>query len=321
MVEPLFMTPVFHHKIWGGSKLQSQFGFKIPDDQTGEAWIISGHSHGPTAVANGRFKGQTLAELWQTHKELFNNEAGAVFPLLIKILDAKTDLSIQVHPDDAYAAEHEHELGKTECWYILQADPGAKLYYGHQATTRDELKTMIEAQDWSHLLRQIPVKAGEFYYVPSGTIHALGQGILALETQQSSDSTYRVYDFDRLDKKTGQKRALHLKQAIDVTRVPHVDPVLDIATTSEPGLTKTHLLSSPYFDVEKWRCTGSTTQRRQADYQLFTVIDGNGTLTVDGHDYPLEKGASFVIPYDVDQLALTGSMVLITSWPNQTQAK
>lgn len=311
------MAPVFHHKIWGGTKLESEFGFDIPDEHTGEAWIISGHGHGPTEVANGRFKGQTLETLWQTHQELFNHESGDVFPLLIKILDAKTDLSIQVHPNDAYAAEHEHELGKTECWYILQADPGAKLYYGHQAKTRAELQQLIDNRDWSHLLRQIPVKQGEFYYVPSGTIHALGKGILALETQQSSDSTYRVYDFDRVDETTGKLRDLHLKQAIDVTTVPHVDPVLNITTSGDDNLAVTHLLSSPYFDVEKWQVSGPSTHTRKADYQLFTAIEGIGTLTVDGQDYPVKKGQSFIIPNDVSEFQLTGDVTYITSWPNK----
>ena len=142
-----------------------------------------------------------MPKVYQQHPELFGNPRSSVFPLLTKILDANASLSIQVHPDDAYAEEHEHELGKTECWYVIHAEPGAYLTYGHTAKTRDELIKMINNHQWSKLFSKKPVKTGDFVYVPSGTIHALNKGIIVLETQQSSDTTYRIYDYNRRDKK------------------------------------------------------------------------------------------------------------------------
>lgn len=141
-----------------------------------------------------------LPKVYQQHPELFGNPSSSVFPLLTKILDANASLSIQVHPDDAYAEKHEHELGKTECWYVIHAEPGAYLTYDHTAKTRAELIKMIDSHQWAKLFSKKPVKTGDFVYVPCGTIHAL----IVLETHQSSDITYRIYDYDRQDKKTGQ---------------------------------------------------------------------------------------------------------------------
>lgn len=227
MSEPYFLKPVFHEKIWGGTKLHDDFGYDIPSDHTGECWAISAHPHGPATVENGPYAGMTLDQVWAQHRDVFGNAKGDVFPLLTKILDASEDLSVQVHPDDAYAAEHEHELGKTECWYVIAAEPGATMIYGHHAKTREQLAEWINNGEWDKLLRRVPVKAGDFLYVPSGTIHAVGKGIMVLETQQSSDTTYRLYDWDRVDKTTGKKRELHLQQSIDTTNVPHHDPDLN----------------------------------------------------------------------------------------------
>ena len=146
-----------------------------------------------------------------------------VFPLLTKILDANTNLSVQVHPDDAYADLHENgELGKTECWYIIDCKEDAEIIYGHNAKTKAEFTEMIENGEWSPLLRRVKIKPGDFFYVPSGTIHALGEGTVVLETQQSSDATYRLYDYDRVDQK-GQLRELHIDKSIAVTTIP--DPI------------------------------------------------------------------------------------------------
>ncbi|MGZ4113018.1 MAG: type I phosphomannose isomerase catalytic subunit, partial [Tumebacillaceae bacterium] len=220
---PLFLTPVFQERIWGGTALRERFGYAIPTDHTGECWGISAHLHGPSRICNGPLAGRTLAEVWEQHPELFGREIGRVgrggserakgqkfgsgrlaaceaFPLLVKILDANSDLSVQVHPDDAYAAEHERgELGKTECWYVLDCAPDAELILGHRAQSRAELAEMMQSGAWDDLLIRRPIQPGLFFYVPSGTVHALGKGTLVLEIQQSSDTTYRVYDYDRVD--------------------------------------------------------------------------------------------------------------------------
>ncbi|ANK59886.1 mannose-6-phosphate isomerase, class I [Loigolactobacillus backii] len=316
MAEPFFLKPYFQEKIWGGTKLHDVFGYELSSDKTGECWAISAHPHGPSTVANGPYAGETLDEVWAKHRDVFGNAKGAVFPLLTKILDAEADLSVQVHPDDPYAAEHEHELGKTECWYIIAADPGAELVYGHTAKTREQLADMIHQEDWQDLFVHVPVKPGEFYYVPSGTIHALGKGIMALETQQSSDTTYRLYDYDRVDAKTGKKRELHIQPSIDVTNVPFVAPKLDVQTKQVGTSTLTTYVKAPYFSVYQWRVQGELALKRQtAPYTLASVIDGQGQLTVDGQTYPLSKGQHFILPFAVKQWQLSGDLQIIASEP------
>ncbi|MDU5566093.1 MAG: type I phosphomannose isomerase catalytic subunit, partial [Streptococcus vestibularis] len=218
MSEPLFLQSVMQEKIWGGTHLRDVFGYDIPSDHVGEYWAISAHPNGVSTIKNGRYAGQTLDVLYAEHRELFGNRQEPVFPLLTKILDANDWLSVQVHPDDAYGLEHEGELGKTECWYIIAAEPGAEIIYGHNAKSKEELRQQIESKDWENLLTKVPVKAGDFFYVPSGTMHAIGAGIMVLETQQSSDTTYRVYDFDRKDDQ-GNLRELHLEKSIDVLTI------------------------------------------------------------------------------------------------------
>ena len=212
MSEPLFLQSVMQEKIWGGTKLRDEFGYEIPSDKVGEYWAISAHPNGVSSIKNGRHAGQKLDKLYAEHRELFGNRPEPVFPLLTKILDANDWLSVQVHPDDAYGLKHEGELGKTECWYVIAADDDAEIIYGHHAKTKEELREQIEAKNWDQLLTKVKVKAGDFFYVPSGTMHAIGSGILILETQQSSDTTYRVYDFDRKDD-AGNLRELHLSNS------------------------------------------------------------------------------------------------------------
>ncbi len=203
-------------------------------------------------------------------------------------------LSVQVHPDDAYGLEHEGELGKTECWYIISAEPGAEIVYGHHAQSREELAQMIEDKDWDHLLKRVPVKAGDFFYVPSGTMHAIGKGIMILETQQSSDTTYRVYDFDRKDD-AGKLRNLHIQQSIDVMTIgPVANSHPDTVVTGD--VTVTTFVSNEFFTVYKWEIAGATTMTRTAPYYLVSVLAGQGNIQVDGEVYPLTKGDHFILP-------------------------
>ncbi|HAP9105145.1 TPA: mannose-6-phosphate isomerase, class I [Enterococcus faecium] len=316
MQEPMFLKPVFQEKIWGGSRLRSVFGFDIPNDKIGEDWAISAHPHGVSVVENGEFKGKRLDELWSEHKELFGYPSEPVFPLLIKILDAEDDLSVQVHPDDAYGMKHEGELGKTECWYIIDAEPGAEIIYGHHAKTREELAEMIKDGRWDDLLKKVPVKKGDFFYVPSGTIHAIGKGIMILETQQSSDTTYRVYDYDRKDAQ-GQTRELHIQQSIDVTTVPAKTPELQIKEVRKGNSSIVTYLETEFFNVYEWDIKGITSFKKQAPYTLMTVIEGAGDLVVDGKTYPLEKGTSCIIPNGVSEWAVQGELAIIASEPGK----
>lgn len=316
MQEPMFLKPVFQEKIWGGSRLRSVFGFDIPNDKIGEDWAISAHPHGVSVVENGEYQGQKLDELWQNHKELFGNPTEPVFPLLIKILDAEDELSVQVHPDDAYGMKHEGELGKTECWYIIDAEPGAEIIYGHHAKTREELAEMIQEGRWDDLLKKVPVKKGDFFYVPSGTIHAIGKGIMILETQQSSDTTYRVYDYDRKDA-NGNTRELHIQQSIDVTTVPAITPQIQMKEVRKGNSSIVTYLETEFFNVYEWDIKGITSFKKQAPYTLATVIDGAGELVVNEKIYPLTKGASFILQNDVTEWTVQGELSIIASEPGK----
>ncbi|MDR0690977.1 MAG: mannose-6-phosphate isomerase, class I [Streptococcaceae bacterium] len=316
MEEPLFLDSVFQEKIWGGTKLKTVFGYDLPADKIGEYWAISAHPHGVSTVKNGQYQGQKLDELWANHRELFGNVSGEVFPLLTKILDAEDYLSVQVHPNDAYALKHEGELGKSECWYIIDAKPNAKIIYGHHARTRKEFVEMIHDARWNDLLTHVSVKKGEFYYVPSGTIHAIGKGILILETQQSSDTTYRVYDFDRKDDK-GNLRKLHIKQSIDVTNIPGVTPKLEIMK-EKVGLSMiTTFAKTPFFNVYKWRVKGELFLQKGAPYTLVSVIEGKGSLIITESSYALRKGDHFILPAGIDDWHFTGDLTLIASEPGE----
>ncbi len=318
MTEPFFLKPYFQPKIWGGRKLET-FGYDLPEGKIGECWAISAHPHGPATIENGPLAGKTLAEAYSDNPEYFGNPSSKVFPLLTKILDAEDALSVQVHPDDEYAAIHEHELGKTECWYVINADPGSYLIYGHHAQTHEELVSMIENGQWDKLLRKVPVKAGDFFYVPSGTIHALTKGIMVLETQQSSDTTYRLYDYDRTDD-AGNKRELHLKQSEDVTIVPHVDPKLDITTEKIGDSTITTFVTaptSPFFSVYRWQVNGELKLTKSADYTLISVLDGDGTITADDKTFALTKGTHLLVPSQIASWTINGKLDIIASTPGK----
>ena len=314
MPQPFFLKSQMHEKIWGGTKLRDVFGYEIPSDQTGEYWAVSAHPNGVSTIINGPFAGQGLDKVYAEQPQLFGHPTSPVFPLLTKILDASQWLSVQVHPDDAYGLEHEGELGKTECWYVLAADEGAEIIYGHNAQSKEELRAQIEAGNWDQLLTKVPVKVGDFFYVPSGTMHAIGGGILILETQQSSDTTYRVYDFDRKDDR-GNLRELHLDKSIDVLNLgkpANSRPV----TLQVDALTSTLLVANDFFAVYKWQLAGKTEMKRTADYLLVSVLEGEGCITVAGQDYPLTKGLHFILPHDVDSWCLEGEgLSLIVSHP------
>lgn len=316
----LFLQPVLQEKIWGGQNLHRRFGLDLPSDHVGEAWCISAHPNGVSKViAPEGLAGLGLDTVYATYPHLFgetDHTKETTFPLLIKILDARDDLSVQVHPDDEYARLHEGpgERGKTECWYVIDAQEGASIIYGHNAPDRETFMAAVEAGDWDHLLRRVPVKAGDFFDVPHGTIHAIGAGIMILETQQSSDTTYRVYDYDRRDDQ-GHTRDLHLKDSVNVTRFPHVDPVSQVTTQEVPGGQVTHLVSNDFFTVEKWIVQGDFNRDLPGYYSLATVIAGQGEVKVGQAIYPVKAADAFILPYALEAVSLDGDMTLIVSHP------
>ena len=313
-MEPLFLKGVLQEKIWGGTKLRDEFGYDLPSETTGEHWSISAHPNGPATVKNGEHAGKTLTELWASRRDLFGHQEGEVFPLLTKIIDAKNDLSVQVHPDDEYGLANEGELGKTECWYVLAADEGAEIIFGHNAETKEEFHEMIADGQWDKLLRSIQVKPGDFFYVPSGTVHAIGSGVTILETQQSSDTTYRLYDYDRKDD-AGNFRDLHINQSIAVSMIPHVDPQPEMTVTKVDNSELKKLVSNDFFTVYEWIIKNSIAMEREGLYTLVSIVDGKGLIEVDGTSYPLEKGDHFLLPNEVDNWTFTGDLHIIASHP------
>jgi mannose-6-phosphate isomerase len=314
--QPIFLQPVFKERIWGGQKLQTNYNYEVPYEKTGEAWVISTHPNGLSRIINGRLKGKTLKEAWEEHGELFNRQAEAQdeYPLLVKILDANEDLSVQVHPGDSFAQEEEgHPYGKTECWYVLDAEPGAELILGHHAQSREELEEMMDNGRWDRLLQRIPVKTGDFYYVPNGTIHAIGRGIVILETQQNSDITYRVYDYNRTDDK-GKKRDIHMERAKQVTTVPHQSTETEHNVHVLEGLTVKQLVEAMYFSVAHWRLDGRVSRELSEDFLQVSVIDGQAELRLHGERFSLEKGMHFILPHPVEKYTLEGNAQFVVSW-------
>lgn len=310
MKEILFLKPVFKEMIWGGNKLSAEFGYDIPSNQTGECWAISAHPNGDCEVLEGSYKGKKLSWLWKEEKELFGDSEKSQFPLLVKIIDAKEDLSIQVHPDDNYAREHENgSLGKTECWYILNCEKDATIVVGHNAKDKEELKQMIEQKRWTELIKVRPIKKGDFFQITPGTVHAIKGGTVILETQQSSDITYRLYDYDRLQ--NGKPRELHLDKSIDVIKNPYQEVTSQKEKKVVEGATIEQLISCEYYTVDKITVSGTFTMPQEGNFTLCSVIEGQGSI--DGH--AVQKGSHFILPAHYGDSCLSGTMELICSHP------
>ena len=307
-VDLIRIEPVFHEKIWGGRKLETEFGYTIPDGPIGECWAISAHPAGDCHVRDGAYAGMLLSSLWTEHHELFGAAEGDRFPLLIKFLDAAKDLSIQVHPDDTYAAKHEGgSLGKCECWYVLHADPNATIVVGQRAKSPEEFGRLVEEGRWSELLNEVPVHAGDFFQIAPGTVHAIKGGTMVLETQQSSDITYRVYDYDRVQA-DGTKRELHLQKSLDVIDFG-AKPITSgrVSTPTTKGITQ--LVCCPRYTVWHVRATGTATLSSPKTFYCASVIEGTGRTS----DHELRKGDHFIVPAGYGTLRLEGDMQLIVS--------
>ena len=306
--EILFFKPVFKTMIWGGKKMRDVFGYDIPADNTGECWAISAHPNGDCECLTGEYKGETLSTLWKEHPELFGNYPTDRFPLLLKVIDAKEDLSIQVHPNDEYAKVHENgSLGKTECWYILDCDEGSKLVIGHNAKTKAELDEMIDEGRFKELIREVSVKPGDFVQIDPGTVHAIKGGVMILETQQNSDITYRLYDYDRLQ--NGKPRELHLESSKAVITVPAKEGAVITTSDTEPV---SKLIDCEYYSVEKINVHGSVDFDKDVPFLIASCIDGNGTVN---DETRVKKGDHFVVPNGFETLTFTGNMTLIVSNP------
>lgn len=300
MKEVLFLSPEFKYRIWGGTRLKEFYDLSLPFENTGEAWAISAHKNGPSKVLNGFYKGMTLNHLFDSHRHLFGNVVSSEFPLLIKIIDANDDLSVQVHPDDQMAKQY-HSLGKTECWYILDASDDSYIIYGHKALSKAEFLDRVNHNEWDKLLNKVHVKKGDFFFIPAGMVHALGKGIVILETQQSSDITYRLYDYDRIDK-DNQKRELHLDLGVEATKIPSPEVNTHVSEFILGNNLVTHLIHSEFFSVEKYELQEPYLLENK-QYRLFTFLEGSGKIG----DQTYKKGDSCIVTSDFKDILITPS--------------
>lgn len=312
MGEILFLSPVFKEMVWGGNRLKTEFGFDTPSDKTGECWAVSAHPNGDCTVKSGSFAGKKLSELWKEEPSLFGGSLKDRFPLLVKMIDAREDLSVQVHPDDVYADQWENgSLGKTECWYVLDCDENATIKIGHNAKDKAQLEEMINQEKWGELLREIPIKKGDFMQINPGTVHAIKGGCLILETQQNSDITYRLYDYGRTV--DGKPRELHLKKSIDVIKTPADAPEKSVMDTANLPKDKMNLLiSCDYYNVWKLDVTKEYRLDQGEPFMIIGVAAGQGSI--DGHE--IKKGDHLILPNNYKTASIQGNLELIISAPN-----
>lgn len=309
-MEIIRLKPIFKQTIWGGNKLKEEFNYPIDVKNVGECWGISAHENGDCIIIGGKYNGMKLSQLYSLHKELFGNLDSKVFPLLTKIIDAQNDLSIQVHPDDEYAYKYENgSLGKIECWYVLKAKKNAKIIIGHNASNHEELKQMIEDKKWKELIREIPVKSGDYFLIEPGTVHAIKGGTLILETQQNCDITYRVYDYDRLQ--NGVPRQLHIKKSIDVIKAPFnpIKPPIDNTITINKNMMQ--YATCDYFTIWGLSVNSNKTIIQDQPCMLFSIINGFGMVN---GEY-VKKGDHFILPNGYGDVEMIGNFDSIVSSP------
>jgi mannose-6-phosphate isomerase len=300
-------TPVFKEKLWGGRKLEA-LGFKLPDGKIGECWGISAHPHGMSIIDQGKFKGFSLEVIYKKYPHWFNNEKKQRFPLLIKILDAHEDLSIQVHPNDSYALKHDNDYGKHEAWYVLDAKPNTRIQIGHNLTKKEELIDAINKSNWSTLLRYFPnLSRGDVIDIPPGTLHALCSGSLIFEIQQASDVTYRVFDYNRSDK-NGEKRELHLSKAIDVINIPSLVKVTKIPKFNIYNKF-INLVENNHFILKYIKVNSKSLVIQSNKYLCGYVI--KGSLIIGGKIITQNK--FFLIPSRIEQRVFRGEFEALIS--------
>ncbi len=304
---PFLLKPIGKDYLWGGNRLNDDFGKGIDMHPLAETWECSTHPDGVSLVASGQFAGKGLAEVLKLRPDFLgrHSEHLGELPILIKLIDAKRDLSVQVHPDDSYAKKHENgELGKTEMWYILDADDGAKLVYGlHRETSRDELARAIENADVSKYLQKLEVKKDDVFYIEAGTIHAIGAGILIAEIQENSNLTYRLYDYDRVDK-DGNKRELHIDKALSVANLGVApEPRLRLRTLRyKRGCASEFLCRCKYFQVERMllnteRCREPfSMQSSELSFEVLLCVEGSGTIAFANEEIEFHKGDTVFVP-------------------------
>jgi len=307
------IRPIFKQMLWGGTRLRDAFHFDIPSETTGEAWVVSAHPDGDCVFAEGEFKDQTLSSVYRQHRELFGPGENTRFPLMVKIIDAQQDLSVQVHPDDEYAMKYENSYGKTEAWYVLDCLEGTRMIVGHDVNDKQVLQRAIESGNLEKHLINFEIRPGQFVYIPAKTIHAICAGSLIYEVQQNSNVTYRVYDFNRKDA-SGKLRELHIQKALDVTAIPHTSPFVRPLTVDSEGISSTIFLDEDYFSLVKLTVDGTGTYTINGAFAMIGVLEG--TMYINGIEFALGQHA--ITTHDTKTLTLRGKGMLMISIPRES---
>lgn len=303
------MNPVFKEYIWGGNKLKELYAKSTPFEITAESWEIASHENGKSTVSGGIDDGKTIPELISIYKEkLLGDDIykgnDTKFPLLVKLIDARDNLSVQVHPDDRYAKENENgEFGKTEMWYVMEAEEGAGIIYGFRRDiSKEDFKNSILNNTLLEKLNFVKCKKGDCFFIPSGMIHAIGKGLLIAEIQQNSDTTYRVYDYNRKDK-NGCTRELNVEKAIDVTNIKESK----IPDMKDNGI----IADCPYFTTEKIILNGrNEITVNKGRFEIIIVCEGE--LIINGINY--SKGDSLLVPAYIGDLNMIGEAVILRTY-------
>lgn len=298
---PLLLKPAVKEYVWGGNRLKTEFGFTCDTDVAAEGWMLSCHQDGPSVVINGQYAGMTLPEVVARFGERAigkNAAAFPYFPLLIKLIDAKQSLSVQVHPNDEYALAHEGEFGKTEMWYVVDCDPGAELIYGFKkSVTKAEFRRHIEQNTLTDICNRVPVHKGDVFFITAGTLHAIGGGILIAEVQQNSNSTYRVFDFGRVGA-DGKPRPLHVEKALDVTlrdKPSHPYGAVGDITVHGNNTIRT-LAHCELFSADLLSLREPFPIHRDDSFVSLVCLDGSARLSYDNASFSVQKGDSVFVP-------------------------
>lgn len=316
-MEIMKLLPAGKDYLWGGTRLREEYGKNIDLTPLAETWECSVHPDGFSKVANGEYAGKTLADVLKIHPEYLGTKAASTkeLPILVKFIDAKQNLSVQVHPDDDYARANEHQNGKTEMWYVVEAEEGASLTCGFaHPVTEELLRESVAAGTLDKHLQKVGVHKGDIYYVPAGTVHGIGADIILVEVQESSNVTYRVYDYNRIDK-NGRKRDLHFDRAVQVMNMNAAPDINQKKRLVQyyPGCAKELLCRSKYFDVERIQLTISYSfSVLERSFQVLLCLEGAGEIRCNS-DCPvsLQKGDCLFIPAGAGKCELTGALIFL----------
>lgn len=314
-MEILFFEPIYKDYIWGGTRLKEYFGKDIKTPTAAESWEVSTNDAGLSKIASTDMKGMTLKELFDNkdkRKEIFGTKTTNMdkFPLLVKYIDAKTNLSVQVHPNNEFAKNNETDTGKTEMWYVVDCAKDAKIICGMKETVKqNQVEDIIRNNKIKENLNYLNIKKGDSIYIPSGTIHAILADTLICEIQQNSNLTYRVYDWDRVGK-DGKPRELHIEKAIKV---------IDVETKPKIVHTKNNesktIVTSKFFNVEKIVVTNEFKDKsKEESFYIINIIDGEGKISTNNNEYNLKKGDSILIPAKLGEYVIKGKLEILKTY-------